>query len=63
MFQSQFNLLIKKNTSESVSKIELVENNLKKFEYSISSVQHLDKAFNFLNAIPSPGNLQTINSN
>lgn len=32
MFQSQFNLLIKKNMFDSVSKVELVENNIKKFE-------------------------------
>lgn len=49
--------------SDSVSKVELVENNIKKFEYTISSASQFDKVFNFLNVMPSPGNLQTINSN
>lgn len=63
MFQSQFNLLIKKNIQDSHNKIELLESNTRKFEYTISTIHHMEKVFNFLNSLPSSNPLQTINSN
>lgn len=48
--------MVKKNFNEGVSKIELVENNYKKFEYSIKSVSQMDKVLNFLNSMSNNTN-------
>eukprot|EP00801_Mesodinium_rubrum_P000233 Mrub_00233.p1 GENE.Mrub_00233~~Mrub_00233.p1 ORF type:complete len:1316 (+),score=284.44 Mrub_00233:563-3949(+) len=56
--------MVKKNFNEGVSKIELVENNYKKFEYSIKSVSQMDKVLNFLNSMSNNTNyLQKNHSN